>query len=61
MKFERITELANNTPVAELCAVWGATPEQVEQRKTAVACMTLVEAGELAAVYGLKLPDILAV
>lgn len=61
MRFQRVVELANATPTSVLCEAWGESPEYVELRKIGVQQMTLGEAGDLAAVHGLKLPDILAV
>lgn len=61
MQFERVTELVNTTPTGILCEAWSASPEHVELRKSAVHQMTVEEAGDLAALHGLKLPDILAV
>ena len=61
MRFERVQELAAATPTGVLCDAWSASPEYVELCKVAVRRMTLEEAGELAAVHGLTLPDILAV
>jgi transcriptional regulator of met regulon len=59
MQFERVVELANATPTSVLCEAWEATPEDVDLLKSRVQHMTLSQAGELAAVNGLKLPDIL--
>jgi hypothetical protein len=61
MQFERVFQLAHATPTAALCEAWGAVPEYVDLCKIGVQNMTIQEAGELAALHGLKLPDILAV
>ena len=61
MPFQRVVELANATPTSVLCETWGASPEYVELCKTAARHITIDEAGDLAALHGLKLPDILAV
>lgn len=61
MHFERVARLANETPTGVLCEAWGAVPEYVELCKMGVRNMTVGEAGELAAIHGLTLPDILAV
>lgn len=61
MRFERVRELAAATPTGVLCEAWSACPEYVELCKVAVHRMTLDEAGQLAAVHGLTLPDILAI
>lgn len=61
MRFERVAELARETPTSVLCEAWGAGHHYVELCKLRVHEMTIEEAGELAAVHGLRLPDILAV
>lgn len=61
MRFQRVLELAKTTPTSVLCDAWGASPEYVASRKSAAHTMTIQEVGDLAAVYGLKLPDVLAV
>jgi phenylalanyl-tRNA synthetase alpha subunit len=61
MRFDRVLEIANATPTSVLCEAWGASPEYVELCKIGVQHMTLSEAGDLASVHGLKLPDILGV
>lgn len=61
MQFERIAELANATPTAMLCEAWGACTEYVILCKASVRDMTIQEAGELAALHGMTLPDILSV
>lgn len=61
MRFQHVIELANATPTSVLCEAWGASPEYVELCKIAAHQMTLEEAGDLAAVHGLKLPDLFAV
>jgi hypothetical protein len=44
-----------------LCDVWGASSHYVDLCKLGTHQMTLEEAGELAALHGLKLPDLFAV
>lgn len=61
MHFQRVIELANATPTSVLCEAWGESAEYVATRQRSEHPMTLQEAGDLAAVHGLKLPDILAV
>ena len=61
MQFECTVELAKATPTDVLCEVWGATAAEVLSRKSGKKTMTIVEAGALAELHGLKLPDILAV
>jgi hypothetical protein len=61
MHFERVNQLANVTPIDVLCAAWGSTPEYAHLRKASVHSMTVQEAGELAAIHGMTLPDILGV
>lgn len=61
MQFERVTELANSTPTGVLCEAWSACPEYVALCKISVRDMTVREAGELAALHGMTLPDILSV
>lgn len=61
MHFERVRQLANTTPTDVLCKAWGACPDYVNLCKRGVHNMTVQEAGELAAIHGLTLPDILGV
>lgn len=61
MEFQRVKALAEATPTGDLCDAWGATVDYVETAKMLVRSMTVEEAGELAALHGLTLPDILAV
>lgn len=61
MSFERVTELVNSTPTAVLCEAWGACPEYVTLCRLGAHNMTIQEAGELADLHGLTLPDIIAV
>jgi hypothetical protein len=61
MHFERVKQLAEATPTSALCEAWGACPEYVNLCKIGVHNMTVSEAGELAALHGMKLPDILGV
>lgn len=61
MSFKQVINLVNATPTGALCEAWGACPEYVTLCKIGVHNMTVREAGELAALHGLKLPDILAV
>jgi hypothetical protein len=61
MRFELLTKLANDTPTSVLCDVWGASSHYVDLCKLGTHQMTLEEAGELAALHGLKLPDLFAV
>jgi len=61
MRFERTVELAKATPTGVLCEVWGATAAEVNSRKSGEQIMTISEAGALADLHGMKLPDILSV
>lgn len=61
MQFARLTELVHTTPSAELCEAWGASPGYVSLVRARTSNMTVQEAGELAAIHGLTLPDILSV
>lgn len=59
--FQRVRELAENTPTAALCEAWDASPDYVRVLRHAPRQMTIQEAGRLAALHDLTLPDILAV
>lgn len=59
MRFQRVLELANNTPSCVLCEAWGASSEDVDARKRARTPLTLREAGSLAELHGLRLEDVL--
>lgn len=61
MRFERALELVKATPTSVLCEAWGASPSYVASRKRAEHPMSLREAGDLAELHGMTLPDILAV
>jgi len=61
MEFERVLNLAEITPVGDLCAAWGTLPEDVDARKRARTPLTIREAGSLAELHGLRLEDILPV
>ena len=61
MRFQRVIELANNTPTSVLCEAWGESPEYVASRQRQEHPLTLKEAGDLAEVHGLTLQDILSV
>ena len=61
MHFQRAKELAEKTPTHTLCEVWGLSVEDVEASRLRIHEVTVEDAGELAALHGLKLPDILAV
>lgn len=61
MQFERLVEVASGTPTSVLCEAWGANHHYVELCKLRVNQMTLEEAGDLAALHGMKLPDIFGV
>lgn len=61
MQFERVEALARETPTSVICEAWGASRHYVELCKLRVREMTIEEAGDLADLHGLKLPDILAV
>lgn len=59
MHFQRAKELAENTPTHILCEAWGLSVEGVELSRLRVHQLTVEQAGELAALHGLTLPDIL--
>ena len=59
--FSRIEALVTATPLSSLHRIWGERPNYMNLRNVDVRDMTVEEAGELAALHGLKLPDILAV
>jgi len=61
MQFQRVKELADATPTETLCELWDACPTYVELSRIRVRNMTVEEVGELAALHGLTLPDILTV
>jgi len=61
MLFERVKELTEATPTEALCEAWGAVPDYVSLSRLRVQGLTVEEAGDLAALHGLTLPDILAV
>jgi hypothetical protein len=61
MRFQRVVDLANDTPTSVLCEVWGKSSEYVASRQRSEHPMSLKEAGDLAEVYGLKLLDVLPV
>ncbi len=61
MEFERVLDLAYDTPTGALCAAWGASPEDVDARKRAETPLTIREAGSLAELHGLRLEDVLPV
>lgn len=61
VNFERIRELMAETPISSLHRIWGERPAYMDLRNIDVRAMTVEEAGELAALHGIKLPDILAV
>jgi hypothetical protein len=59
MHFGTVIALVNATPTGELCEAWEVTPEHVALRKSGESPMTLREAGDLAALHGLLLEDVL--
>jgi hypothetical protein len=59
MLFERVKELAEATPTEALCEAWGVGPDYVSLSRLRVQGLTVEEAGELARLHGLTLPDIL--
>jgi|RhiMetStandDraft_4_1073278.scaffolds.fasta_scaffold93723_1 hypothetical protein len=59
MHFGTAIALARDTPTGALCEAWEVTPEHVASRKSGESPMTLREAGDLAALHGLLLEDIL--
>jgi hypothetical protein len=61
MRFQRVIELANNTPTSVLCEAWGESPGYVESVKRAEQSLSIREAGDLAEMHGLLLEDILSV
>ncbi|UUG70056.1 helix-turn-helix DNA binding domain protein [Arthrobacter phage Zucker] len=61
MKFERVVNLARDTPTSVLCEAWGANAEEVATRKKGERPITIREAGALAEVHGLTLLDVLTV
>ena len=61
MEFERATELTRNTPTETLCEAWSLSAEDVDARKRAETPLTILEAGSLAELHGLKLEDVLAI
>lgn len=61
MRFQRVVNLANDTPTSVLCEIWGESSDYVESRKRSEHPLSLKEAGDLAEVHGLKLLDVLAV
>lgn len=61
MEFERVLNLVHRTPTGALCAIWGASPEDVDARKYAETPLTIREAGSLAELHGMTLLDVLAV
>jgi hypothetical protein len=61
MRFDRVQELANATPMSVLCEAWGASSEYVASRQRADHPMSIREAGDLAELHGLKLLDVLTV
>ena len=61
MHFQRAKELADNTPTHALREAWGLSAEGVEMARQQIHQLTVEEAGDLAALHGLTLPDILAV
>jgi hypothetical protein len=60
MQFERVMQLARDTPTSVLCDAWGASVEHVAGRKKGERPMTIREAGALADLHGLTLLDVLA-
>lgn len=61
MEFGRVLDLAYDTPMASLCAAWGASPEDVDARKHAETPLSIREAGSLAELHGLRLEDVLPI
>lgn len=61
MHFGTAIALAAATPTGALCEAWEVTPEYVAGRKSGESPMTLREAGDLAALHGLLLEDVLSV
>lgn len=61
MNLVRVEDFLNATPVSALRRAWGARIGYLDPRSIDASQLTVEEAGELAAIYGLKLPDILAV
>lgn len=59
MGFQRVLELANDTPTSVLCEAWGESPEDVDDRKRARTPLTIREAGSLAELHGIRLEDVL--
>jgi hypothetical protein len=59
MHFGTAIALAAATPTGALCEAWEVTPEYVAGRKSGELPMNLREAGDLAALHGLLLQDIL--
>lgn len=61
MQFERVVELARDTPISVLREAWGVTTSEVMSRKSGERPMSIREAGALADLHGLKLLDVLAI
>lgn len=61
MHFQTAVSLARATPTTVLCEAWEVTPEYVAGRKSGELPMNLREAGDLAALHGLLLQDVLSV
>lgn len=61
MQFERIVSLANVTPISVLCDAWAVDREAVMSRRNVAVPMSVREAGDLAALHGLLLEDVLSV
>lgn len=61
MQFQQAAKMVRDTSTDVLCEAWGVGPDHVQQRREAPHEMTIQEAGSLAAVHGLLLPDVFAV
>lgn len=60
MHFQRVVQLASDTPTGALCHAWSMTAEEVDARKRAGTPLTIREAGSLAELHGMLLEDILS-
>lgn len=61
MNQDPVITLARRTPIDVLCVAWGCSDKEVGPRLDGREPMTVREAGDLAAIHGLKLEDILRV
>ncbi len=59
MRFQRVIDLANATPIGVLCDAWAVDREAIDARKRAETPLTIREAGSLAELHGLRLEDVL--